>query len=57
MNHHKEDHLSHNGCGLILPFLDSCTYRLEKEELVVTELFEILDSFRDLTGIVDLGIN
>ena len=44
-------------CSLT-PFLsvDSCTYQLEKEELVVSELFEMLDSVRDQIGIVDWGI-
>ena len=36
--------------------LDSCTYRLEKEDLVVSELFQLLDSVRDRIGIVDWGI-
>ena len=38
------------------PFLDSCTYRLEKEDLVVSELFQLLDSVRHRIGIVDWGI-
>ena len=37
-------------------FADSCTYQLEKEELVVSELFEMLDSVRNQIGIVDWGI-
>ena len=36
--------------------LDSCTYQLEEEELVVSELFEILDSVWDQMGIVDWSI-
>ena len=35
---------------------DSCTYRLEKEDLTVSELFQLLDSVRDQIGIVDWGI-
>ena len=33
-----------------------CTYRLEKEDLIVSELFQLLDSVRDWIGIVDWGI-
>ena len=36
--------------------IDSCTYRLEKEDLIVSELFQLLDSVRDQIGIVDWGI-
>ena len=36
--------------------LDSCTYQLEKAELVVSELFEMLDSVQDQIVIVDWGI-
>ena len=36
--------------------LDFCTYQLEKEEPVVSELFEMQDSARNQTGIVDWGI-
>ena len=35
---------------------DSCTYRLEKEDLIVSELFQLLDSVQDQIGIVDWGI-
>ena len=33
--------------------LDSCTYEMEKEDVVVSELFELLDSVQDQIGIVD----
>ena len=46
--------LVNSGCGLLS--VDSCTYQLEKEDLVVSELFEMLDSVRDEIGIVDWGI-
>ena len=33
-----------------------CTYKFEKEELVVSELFEMLVSFWDKIGFVDWSI-
>ena len=36
--------------------VDTCSYRLDKEKVVVSELFELLDSVRDQIGIVDWGI-
>ncbi len=35
---------------------DSCTYRLEREDLVVSELFQVFDSVKDQVGILDWGI-
>ena len=35
---------------------DSCTYHLENEDLIVSELFQLLDSVRDRIGIMDWGI-
>ena len=37
-------------------FLDTHTYQFEEEELVVSGLFEMLDSVQDQIGIVDWGI-
>ena len=36
--------------------LDSCNYKLEKENLCVSELFETLDSVKVEIGILDWGI-
>ena len=36
--------------------IDSCTYRLENEDLIVSELFQFLDSVRDQIRIVGWGI-
>ncbi len=35
---------------------DSCTYRLEREDLVVSELFQLFDSVKHEIGILDWGI-
>ena len=35
---------------------DSCSYKLEKENLCVSELFEMLDSVKVEVGILDWGI-
>ena len=35
---------------------DTCSYRLNKEDVIVSELFELLESVRDQIGIVDWGI-
>ena len=35
---------------------DSCNYKLEKEHLRVSELFELLDSVKVEVGILDWGI-
>ena len=41
---------------LIIILADTCLYRLDKDKVVVSELFELLDSVRDQIGIVDWGI-
>ncbi len=41
---------------LIIILTDTCLYRLDKDKVVVSELFELLDSVRDQIGIVDWGI-
>ena len=35
---------------------DCCTYKLEREDLVVSELFQLFDSVKDQIGIADWGI-
>lgn len=37
-------------------YADSCSYKLEKEELVVSELFQLLDSAKTRVGILDWGL-
>ena len=37
-------------------YIDSCNYKLEKEDLCVSELFEMLDSVKVEIGILDWGI-
>ena len=36
--------------------VDSCNYKLEKDDLCVSELFEMLDSVKVEIGILDWGI-
>ena len=36
--------------------IDSCNYKLEKDDLCVSELFEMLDSVKVEIGILDWGI-
>ena len=36
--------------------IDSCNYKLEKDDLCVSELFEMLDSVKMEIGILDWGI-
>lgn len=36
--------------------VDTCSYRIDKEKVNVTELFELFESVRDQIGIVDWGI-
>lgn len=35
---------------------DSCNYKLEKEDLCISKLFEMLDSVKVEVGILDWGI-
>ena len=35
---------------------DSCNYKLEKEQVCISELFEMLDSVKIDVGILDWGI-
>jgi ABC-type multidrug transport system ATPase subunit len=37
-------------------FADMCTYQIEKEDVVVSQLFEMFDNAKDQVGIVDWGI-
>lgn len=37
-------------------YADSCTYNLERQDLVVSELFTLMDSSKDEVGIADWGI-
>ena len=39
-----------------LDVVDSCNYKLEKEDLCMSELFEMLDSVKVEIGILDWGI-
>ncbi len=40
----------------MLVVIDTCSYRLNKEDVIVSELFELLESVRDQIGIMDWGI-
>ena len=41
---------------MLCVIVDSCNYKLEKDDLCVGELFEMLDSVKVEIGILDWGI-
>ena len=42
--------------AIVYVTVDSCNYKLEKDDLCVSELFEMLDSVKVEIGILDWGI-
>ena len=42
--------------AIVYVTIDSCNYKLEKDDLCVSELFEMLDSVKVEIGILDWGI-
>ena len=48
--------LTYIQCHVTVIFLDSCNYKLEKEDLCVSQLFEMFDSVKVEIGILDWGV-
>ena len=46
----------HFNYTIVYMTVDSCNYKLEKNDLCVSELFEMLDSVKVEIGILDWGI-